>query len=82
MFNIVLSFGHFQTHRIFFVGTGLPTGVNETKSAAFCRNSRLKSKFDIRSYTYVTNTRKYIGLLCHDFGLGKLLQGATEPGKK
>ena len=52
---------------MFFVRTGLPTGVNETKSAAFCRNSRLKSKFDIRSYTYMTNTRKYTGLLYHDY---------------
>ena len=35
LINIVFSFGHCQTHPIFFVGIGLPTGVNETKSAAF-----------------------------------------------
>ena len=43
MFNVVFLFGHFQMHHIFFVGTGLRTSVNKTKSAAFCRNSRLKS---------------------------------------
>ena len=42
MFNIVFLFGNFQRHRIFFVGIGLPTSVNETKPAVFCRNSRLK----------------------------------------
>ena len=39
----LILFGHLKTHRIFFVGIGLPTGINETKLAAFCRNSRLKT---------------------------------------
>ena len=36
---LILSFRLY----VFFVGIGLPTGVNKTKSAVFCKNSRLKS---------------------------------------
>ena len=52
MFNIVFSFGHFQIYCIFFVGIGLPAGVNETKSSAFCRNSRLKSSCTTVNLTF------------------------------
>ena len=56
--------------RIFFVGTGLPTGeikLNPLRFAETLDSKVVYCKFDIRSYTYVTNTRKYIGLFCYDF---------------
>ena len=43
MFNIVILFGRFQTHLIFFIEIGLPKVVHETKSATFCLNCRLKN---------------------------------------